>query len=83
VAYPAAYVERVGRPDGCKADVNQCRPRIGAAAEPYSDCRVRVVYPVTNVPRPNQVDALQLGEPACKATGSEESRYGEGENDLR
>ena len=32
--------------------------------KPYSDCCVRVVDPVTNVPRPNQVNALQLLEPA-------------------
>jgi hypothetical protein len=42
-----------------------------------------VVYPKTDVPRPNQIDALQLGEPVGKTTGFEESRYREGENALR
>jgi len=44
---------------------------------------MRVVYPVTNVPRSNQVNALQLLEPACKATGSKNSRDREGDDALR
>ena len=42
---------------------------------------MRVIYLVTNVPRPDQVNALQLLELACKTTGSEDPRYREGDSD--
>ena len=66
---------RAEREDWCKADVYQRRPCVGSTAEAYLDCRVRVVDPAANVPRPNQINALQLLEPARKTTGSEDTRY--------
>jgi hypothetical protein len=46
---------------------------VGVATEPNSDGGIRVISPMTNVPRTNLIDAFQRLQLARKATNPENS----------